>query len=62
MLEGKTAIVTGAARGLGRVEALQLAELGANVVVNDLGTASDGSGRDEDPAQSVVEDPRSVEL
>ena len=56
MLEGKAAIVTGAARGLGRVEALELARLGARVVVNDLGTAADGSGRDEEPARQVVEE------
>ena len=56
MLDGKVAIVTGAARGLGKVEALELARLGARVVVNDLGTAADGSGRDEEPARAVVEE------
>lgn len=35
-LEGKVAIVTGAARGLGRAYALRLAELGANVVIADV--------------------------
>lgn len=35
-LEGKVAIVTGAARGLGRAYALRLAELGADVVIADL--------------------------
>ena len=53
-LEGKVAIVTGAAHGLGRVEALELARLGARVVVSDLGTASDGSGQDSDAANDVV--------
>jgi 3-oxoacyl-[acyl-carrier protein] reductase len=33
---GKTAIVTGASRGVGRATALRLAECGANVVVNYL--------------------------
>lgn len=33
---GKTAIVTGASRGVGRSTALRLAEAGANVVVNYL--------------------------
>jgi 3-oxoacyl-[acyl-carrier protein] reductase len=56
LLDGKVAIVTGAARGLGRVEALELARQGARVVVNDLGTAGDGSGRDEGPARAVVEE------
>lgn len=35
-LKAKTAIVTGAARGLGRAYALKLASMGANVVVSDL--------------------------
>jgi 3-oxoacyl-[acyl-carrier protein] reductase len=56
MLDGKVAIVTGAARGLGRVEALELAKLGARVIVNDLGTKGDGTGKDEEPARAVVEE------
>ncbi|MEU4202029.1 3-oxoacyl-ACP reductase [Streptomyces sp. NPDC045470] len=44
-LDGLTAIVTGAGRGLGRAEALELARLGAAVVVNDYGQPGrDGSG------------------
>jgi 3-oxoacyl-[acyl-carrier protein] reductase len=56
MLDGKVAIVTGAGRGLGRAEALHLASLGARVVINDLGPTADGSGRDESPAQQVVDE------
>lgn len=40
-LEGRTAVVTGAGAGLGRAEALALAGLGANVVVNDVGPSAD---------------------
>lgn len=40
-LEGKNAIVTGAGAGLGRSEALALAQQGANVVINDIGDKAD---------------------
>ncbi|MGW3410964.1 3-oxoacyl-ACP reductase [Streptomyces sp. NBC_00564] len=55
-LEGLAAIVTGAGRGLGRVEALELGRLGAAVVVNDYGQSGrDGSGAaSAGPAEEVA--------
>ena len=54
MLDGRTAIVTGAGRGIGRAEALLLAAEGARVVVNDRGAALEGGGTDTTVAQQVV--------
>ncbi len=47
-ISNRVAIVTGSGRGIGRAIALKLAEVGATVVVNDIGEAS--------PVDSVVEE------
>ncbi|MFE7072518.1 3-oxoacyl-ACP reductase [Streptomyces sp. NPDC057620] len=61
-LEGRAAVVTGAGRGLGRAEALELARLGAAVVVNDYGQPGrDGSGdASAGPAEEVAAEIRAA--
>lgn len=61
-LEGLSAVVTGAGRGLGRAEALELARLGASVVVNDYGQPGrDGSGEaSSGPAEEVAAEIRAA--
>jgi hypothetical protein len=56
MLTDKVAVVTGAARGIGREIALLMGRHGARVVVNDYGGGADGVGADKGPADAVVAD------
>ena len=40
-LTGKTALITGAGRGIGRDIARKLSQMGANIVVNDIESSTD---------------------
>ena len=57
LLDGKVAIVTGSGHGIGRGHAMEMARLGAKVVVNDLGGSErgEGSGKAADDTVALIE-------
>jgi NAD(P)-dependent dehydrogenase (short-subunit alcohol dehydrogenase family) len=59
-LKDKVAVVTGAARGIGREIALLMARLGARVVVNDYGGSEAGEGAARGPADEAVAEIRAA--
>lgn len=59
-LKGRVALVTGAARGIGRSHALRLAGLGADVIVNDIDLESFKEFGEELTAATVVDEVRTL--
>jgi NAD(P)-dependent dehydrogenase (short-subunit alcohol dehydrogenase family) len=52
--DGRVAVITGAARGLGRAYALAIAGRGGAVVINDLGGSVAGEGTSATPAEELA--------
>jgi NAD(P)-dependent dehydrogenase (short-subunit alcohol dehydrogenase family) len=52
-LANKVALITGSGRGIGRCEALLMAQQGAKVVVSDIGTDPNGASTAEKVAAEI---------
>lgn len=55
-LDGRVAIITGGGNGIGAAISRRFAAEGAKLVINDLGTSTDGVGGDEGPAKNIAEE------
>jgi NAD(P)-dependent dehydrogenase (short-subunit alcohol dehydrogenase family) len=56
VIDGRVAIITGGARGIGASISRLFAAEGASVVINDLGGSPDGTGSDQGPAKQIADE------
>src|SRR6202012_2383533 len=56
VIDGRVAIITGGARGIGASTSRLFAAEGASLVINDLGGSADGSGSDDGPAKQIADE------